>query len=819
MFHYHEAIANTKGDVLTGYYVKAINTVTLDVADIYADQSATPIVSVSLVANAALVDSDGNASFYIQGGTYHLDIYGTDATTFIRRIPNIPMVDLTVDAGTVQTRAEMAALSPAPGDLINLSEAGREGTFVFVNDNFGDEITADQPQGIYIPPASDPSGESGAWVRSFSGPLDIRWFGAVANDPGTGGFGTDDYPAFAAAKAVAEVNAIAGYVNGTIYRGGASILIPKGGYYFSQSMAPLFTGIIRGEGGKGWGAATRIRFASGKDGLQLQAHNTSGKTTFDGVTHFAGDRIHVCDIAFIGAYSGTESDTHGVRGKRAGSIERCTFDGFEGDGLYCNTTFGSGVGSTEGNTNAMRVIDCDFQNNRRGRYCEGNDANAIVFIGCSYINNRITGIDEEGFLGNHEFGPHIDGNARTANNTGTASKPASYTSIGGYRYFVIRGNETGAATNAPKSSTVTITIASPGVVTWNSHGLANGTQVALSTTGALPTGLSQNTAYYVVNAASNTFQLSATYGGSAINTTGSQSGVHTAGAGVDNTWWGYWEAGAPDATTGIPAYAGSMTWRPGGPVLHEGASNSATIAGCHIESNGISQIDQGMLMQGTVFQVVRVTSGTLFRDRSSTLLSSSEGLVIGGNVAIRGDIRGGSATGNILGPYKGATVQDGVTSFATHNLQHTFEFKPYDSVGVPGTTWLSVPTGSGFGRSNDFVAGLFDRWKFNSVEMLKVDSTGLQIGTGTALSKAVVYTPSITPSSVSAATVAEQTFTVSGLTTADKVTVNPPSIGNATGIAGARVSAADTLAIRFVNPTAGALTPTSGTYTVLAFRS
>ena len=92
-------------------------------------------------------------------------------------------------------------------------------------------------------------------------------------------------------------------------------------------------------------------------------------------------------------------------------------------------------------------------------------------------------------------------------------------------------------------------------------------------------------------------------------------------------------------------------------------------------------------------------------------------------------------------------------------------------------------------------------------------------GSGTPITQIRVYSPSITPASVGAATVAEQTFTVSGLTTADKVVVNPPAIGNATGIAGARVSAADTLAIRFTNPTAGALTPTAGTYTVTAFRS
>lgn len=93
------------------------------------------------------------------------------------------------------------------------------------------------------------------------------------------------------------------------------------------------------------------------------------------------------------------------------------------------------------------------------------------------------------------------------------------------------------------------------------------------------------------------------------------------------------------------------------------------------------------------------------------------------------------------------------------------------------------------------------------------------LGTGTPLTQAVVYSQTITPASVAAATVAEQTFTVTGLTTADKVVVNHAVTGNATGIAGVRVSALNTLAISYVNPTAGALVPAAGTYLILAFRS
>lgn len=83
-------------------------------------------------------------------------------------------------------------------------------------------------------------------------------------------------------------------------------------------------------------------------------------------------------------------------------------------------------------------------------------------------------------------------------------------------------------TPAVKSSVVTMTIATPGVVSWASHGLENGTAVVFSTTGALPTGITAGTTYYIINKAAGTFQLCATKSGTtAIDTTGSQSGVHT----------------------------------------------------------------------------------------------------------------------------------------------------------------------------------------------------------------------------------------------------------------------------------------------------
>lgn len=89
------------------------------------------------------------------------------------------------------------------------------------------------------------------------------------------------------------------------------------------------------------------------------------------------------------------------------------------------------------------------------------------------------------------------------------------------------GSEDG---QSDEESTVTITAASPAVVSWTDHGLVAGNPVRLSTTGALLTGLSPNVTYYVLASGltADSFELAATPGGSAINTSGTQSGVHTA---------------------------------------------------------------------------------------------------------------------------------------------------------------------------------------------------------------------------------------------------------------------------------------------------
>jgi hypothetical protein len=74
--------------------------------------------------------------------------------------------------------------------------------------------------------------------------------------------------------------------------------------------------------------------------------------------------------------------------------------------------------------------------------------------------------------------------------------------------------------------TVTLTIAGPCVVTFGVV-LSEGTAVSFSTTGALPTGLTAGTTYYLRNVSGLTANLSATPAGALITTSGSQSGTQS----------------------------------------------------------------------------------------------------------------------------------------------------------------------------------------------------------------------------------------------------------------------------------------------------
>lgn len=77
----------------------------------------------------------------------------------------------------------------------------------------------------------------------------------------------------------------------------------------------------------------------------------------------------------------------------------------------------------------------------------------------------------------------------------------------------------------------------------------------------------------------------------------------------------------------------------------------------------------------------------------------------------------------------------------------------------------------------------------------------------------------LSPASVAANTTAEQTFTINGLIPGDMVAVRKPTTQAGLGIVNSRTSAANTLAIAFINATASPIVPTaSETYEILVMR-
>lgn len=102
-------------------------------------------------------------------------------------------------------------------------------------------------------------------------------------------------------------------------------------------------------------------------------------------------------------------------------------------------------------------------------------------------------------------------------------------------------------------------------------------------------------------------------------------------------------------------------------------------------------------------------------------------------------------------------------------------------------------------------------------EDLSVSQLRMPIVTSVAGGSLVSLT--LTPAIVATIVAAKQTFTVAGLAVGDSVVPLSNPNTTAAALCGAEVSAANTLRLTFVNPTAAGVTPTSGTYTFLVIKA
>lgn len=83
-------------------------------------------------------------------------------------------------------------------------------------------------------------------------------------------------------------------------------------------------------------------------------------------------------------------------------------------------------------------------------------------------------------------------------------------------------------TSLSATTPVSISIASPAVVTWSGPGVSINTPIQFFSSGTLPTGIVVGKTYFVKSAvSSSSFTISATLGGPAVDTTGTQTGQQT----------------------------------------------------------------------------------------------------------------------------------------------------------------------------------------------------------------------------------------------------------------------------------------------------
>lgn len=352
------------------------------------------------------------------------------------------------EATIVRDRVTLGGLPTEAGAAMLLSEQGREGLFVFTEADLRALVFADKRQGLCIPPASDPSGASGAWLRRFEGPVNLMWFGAAAD------FVTDDLPAMQAALAVIKQR---GTPNGY---GGDRLYLPAGRYYFSSTVDVHCPVHIMGAGSaqNSNAISTVIRFGKNCNGFVFNHDNTHGdglgtqglasSSTLEGISLWGGN-VDVNGTGTVTSYAAGNSTTgHGVRIRTTFVRLLDVFAGFfGGDGFHMNCTAGSG-GYAEGNANSFYFANCQAQYNRgSGFLAAGTDANAGTVNSCSAISNGECGFKDYSFLGNSYVQCHARDNGvfdpvRSGGPTGTCKHGSDY-------FYVVAGQEGAASTTTP----------------------------------------------------------------------------------------------------------------------------------------------------------------------------------------------------------------------------------------------------------------------------------------------------------------------------------------------------------------------------------
>ena len=289
------------------------------------------------------------------------------------------------------TRAAVASTA-ATGVPVYLAEGKRKGWFSFDSADHSAHVTADTEQGVYIAPSSDTTGATGAWVRQFTGPLDIRWFGGVADGA------TDNAPALSGAAKVAALTK------------GARVLIPWSDSHYRFASTVTVTGglTLSGEGhsqtpGGGFGNIIGSVLAWDIDVPGLKFFSFTDNDSNNQVTEFDNSMYSVLeDLVLLGG-GGTNVNAHGLEMRVSLDVRNVQLWNWAGNGIHiiANTAIGA---VPYGNANMAKFDRVMSKLNLlHGVFISGSDTNNIAFVNGDFSNNGGAGVLDKSSLGGNNY--------------------------------------------------------------------------------------------------------------------------------------------------------------------------------------------------------------------------------------------------------------------------------------------------------------------------------------------------------------------------------------------------------------------------------
>jgi hypothetical protein len=329
-----------------------------------------------------------------------------DAVAILESIADEPT------SGTSLTAASRAALALLQTDRAAiLHEAGRSGIFRFDSSDLSDEVARDTEQGVYVGGSADPTGAAGAWVRQYSGPVNIKWFGAVK-----GGV-TDCYSAIQAAI--------------DFFPLGGAIYVPAGEWRVSakliQEVAIHWTGdlVASNAAVAGWITST-LHFDSGVGGLYgrfVTSNDLSGAADIPGSS---GTIIE--HIRFLSPDNGAATaGAYGIEFRAHVTLNNVEVRGFGDHGVHLRGSLGGSDGVVYGNVNASNLNDVrSLYNGGAGFRISGNDANQIQLSDCHAQGNTGWGFDDDSLIGSVYLTPLTESNTAGGFRTVRAASPSLY---------------------------------------------------------------------------------------------------------------------------------------------------------------------------------------------------------------------------------------------------------------------------------------------------------------------------------------------------------------------------------------------------------